>query len=469
MLVATGRAANIEDIGLETTQGRDRPRLRQGRRPHADAEPHLYAIGDVDRRPAARPHGRARGHHRGAHDRRRAGRPRDGLREQPRATYCRPEIASIGLTEQQCEERGTADQDRQGPVPGDRQGAHRRRVRGLRQGHRRRGDRRHARRPHHRPARDRPHRRGQRSAFDARGDAVGDRRARRTRTRRCPRSSARRRWPSTDGRSTSDADGVAHGARRRRTEVHGPMAVTAEQPRRRSVGLTDADLVEMYRLVALARAVDERMWILNRAGRIPFVISGQGHEGAQVGIASALEKGHDWMAPFYRSIATCLTFGMTRARHHDRASTRRASDPSSGGRQMPGHYGVARAQHRLGRSPVATQILHAVGHRAGGQDPQDRPGRDHLHGRGLVEPGRRPRGPQLRGHPQAAVRSSWSRTTATRSACRPRMEVAGRGRRDRAAGYGMPGVIVDGVGRAGLLRGGARGGRPGARAATARR
>ena len=53
----------------------------------------------------------------------------------------------------------------------------------------------------------------------------------------------------------------------------------------------------MYRLVALARAVDERMWILNRAGRIPFVISGQGHEGAQVGIAWALQQGHDWIAP----------------------------------------------------------------------------------------------------------------------------------------------------------------------------
>ena len=70
------------------------------------------------------------------------------------------------------------------------------------------------------------------------------------------------------------------------------------------LGLSDADLIEMYRYVALARAVDERMWILNRAGRIPFVISGQGHEGAQVGIAWAFEKGHDWIAPFYRSIAT---------------------------------------------------------------------------------------------------------------------------------------------------------------------
>ena len=94
----------------------------------------------------------------------------------------------------------------------------------------------------------------------------------------------------------------------------------------------------MYRFVALARAVDERMWILNRAGRIPFVISGQGHEGAQVGIAWALEKGNDWIAPFYRSIATCLTFGMS-PRDIMTAQYATAIDPSSGGRQMPGHYG----------------------------------------------------------------------------------------------------------------------------------
>ena len=77
-----------------------------------------------------------------------------------------------------------------------------------------------------------------------------------------------------------------------------------------SVGLTDDDLIGMYRVIATARAVDERMWVLNRAGRIPFVISGQGHEGAQVGMTWALDKGKDWIAPFYRSIATCLTFGM---------------------------------------------------------------------------------------------------------------------------------------------------------------
>lgn len=125
-------------------------------------------------------------------------------------------------------------------------------------------------------------------------------------------------------------------------------------------GLTDADLVAMYRTMALARALDERMWVLNRSGRAPFVISGQGHEGAQVGIAWPMRRDHDWVAPFYRSITTCLVAGMT-ARDVMLAQFARASDPSSGGRQMPGHYG--HRQHHIVSvsSPVATQILHAVG------------------------------------------------------------------------------------------------------------
>jgi len=127
-----------------------------------------------------------------------------------------------------------------------------------------------------------------------------------------------------------------------------------------SVGLADADLVAMYRTVALARAVDERMWILNRAGRIPFVISGQGHEGAQVGLAWPLRRHHDWIAPFYRSIATCLAFGMT-ARDLMLAQYAKASDAGSGGRQMPGHYGGPAYNIVSVSSPVATQILHAVG------------------------------------------------------------------------------------------------------------
>jgi len=127
-----------------------------------------------------------------------------------------------------------------------------------------------------------------------------------------------------------------------------------------SVGLTDDDLIGMYRVIATARAVDERMWILNRAGRIPFVISGQGHEGAQAAIAWPLEKRKDWIAPFYRSIATCLAFGM-QARDILTAQYAKAIDLSSGGRQMPGHYGNVANNLVSLSSPVATQMLHAVG------------------------------------------------------------------------------------------------------------
>jgi len=123
---------------------------------------------------------------------------------------------------------------------------------------------------------------------------------------------------------------------------------------------TPEQLLEMYRLVALARAIDERMWILNRAGKAAFVISGQGHEGAQVGLVSALRPEIDWLVPYYRSIAASLTFGMT-PRELMLAQFARAADPSSGGRQMPGHYGNAARRILSVSSPVATQLLHAVG------------------------------------------------------------------------------------------------------------
>ena len=144
------------------------------------------------------------------------------------------------------------------------------------------------------------------------------------------------------------------------TATHRAKSATRDARPGAELGLTDDDLLGMYRMVALARAVDERMWILNRAGRIPFVISGQGHEGAQVGVTWALRRGHDWIAPFYRSIAMCLTFGMS-ARDIMLAQYAKATDPSSGGRQMPGHYGDRRHNLLSVSSPVATQILHAVG------------------------------------------------------------------------------------------------------------
>lgn len=125
-------------------------------------------------------------------------------------------------------------------------------------------------------------------------------------------------------------------------------------------GLDEATMREMYRLMLLARALDERMWLLNRSGKAPFVISCQGHEAAQVGAAMALERGKDFTLPYYRGLATVLVMGMT-PREVMLGALGRAADPSSGGRQMPAHYSHRKLKIFTQSSPVGTQIPHATG------------------------------------------------------------------------------------------------------------
>lgn len=135
----------------------------------------------------------------------------------------------------------------------------------------------------------------------------------------------------------------------------------AKAPARHTLlGLTDDEVLDMYYYIALARALDERMWVLQRAGKTMFVISGPGHEGCQVGAMWPMDKQRDWFVPFYRSIAACLVKGMS-AREILLGLFAKAEDPSSGGRQMPGHYGHPRYKIFSTSSPVGTQYPHAVG------------------------------------------------------------------------------------------------------------
>ncbi len=130
--------------------------------------------------------------------------------------------------------------------------------------------------------------------------------------------------------------------------------------RHKTLGLADKDVLDMYYYIALARALDERMWVLQRAGKAMFVISGPGHEGCQVGAMWPMDKKRDWFVPFYRSVAACLVKGMT-PRDILLGLFARANDPSSGGRQMPGHYGHPKVKILSTSSPVGTQYPHAAG------------------------------------------------------------------------------------------------------------
>ncbi len=108
MLVATGRAANVEEIGLETTKVEVERGIIKVNGRMRTREPHVYAVGDIV--------GGLWLAHTAGHEGIVAAHAIAGDRDvheidytnQPRATYCRPEIASIGLTEQQCQERGIA-------------------------------------------------------------------------------------------------------------------------------------------------------------------------------------------------------------------------------------------------------------------------------------------------------------------------------------------------------------------------
>ncbi|WP_416149574.1 thiamine pyrophosphate-dependent dehydrogenase E1 component subunit alpha [Salipaludibacillus sp. HK11] len=130
--------------------------------------------------------------------------------------------------------------------------------------------------------------------------------------------------------------------------------------RHHKIGLKDDDVLNMYEVMLMARMIDERMWLLNRAGKIPFVVSCQGQEGAQVGAAMALNNEKDYVLPYYRDMGVVLQFGMT-AKDIMLSAFAKAEDPNSGGRQMPGHFGQKKNRIVTGSSPVTTQVPHAVG------------------------------------------------------------------------------------------------------------
>jgi 2-oxoisovalerate dehydrogenase E1 component len=124
--------------------------------------------------------------------------------------------------------------------------------------------------------------------------------------------------------------------------------------------LSGDDLVAMYRMMLLTRTVDQKVWNLQRIGKIPFVIPGQGQEAAQVGSAWALRRGWDVALPYYRDYGVVLTLGMTPEEVVLNAFAR-PDDPNSGGRQMPSHWGCRRLNIITGSSPIATQLPHAAG------------------------------------------------------------------------------------------------------------
>jgi len=127
-----------------------------------------------------------------------------------------------------------------------------------------------------------------------------------------------------------------------------------------SLGLTGDDLLAMHRTMLLARLIDEAALRQNRMGRAPFVVPVSGHEGCQIGTAWALRPGTDVWVPYYRDLGVVLRAGMTPVEVFLGLFSK-ADDPTSGGRQMPAHWGSRRLGIISHSSPIATQVPHAAG------------------------------------------------------------------------------------------------------------
>jgi len=128
----------------------------------------------------------------------------------------------------------------------------------------------------------------------------------------------------------------------------------------RLYGFQKKELLHVYENMVLSRMLDEKMAILLRQGKGFFHMACSGHEAAQTAAAFNLRSAKDWFYPYYRDSAFTVGLGMT-AKDHLLAFFAKSDDPSSGGRQMPHHYGKRDLNIVTQSSPTGTQYLQAVG------------------------------------------------------------------------------------------------------------
>ncbi len=125
-------------------------------------------------------------------------------------------------------------------------------------------------------------------------------------------------------------------------------------------GLSREQFILFYRTMLLSRRLDDRELQLKNQSLSYFQISGAGHEAVQVAAGLALRPGRDWVFPYYRDRALCLTLGLTACGMLLNAVGAK-DDPNSGGRQMPTHWSSPTLRIVSPSSACTTQCLHAVG------------------------------------------------------------------------------------------------------------
>ena len=229
--------------------------------------------------------------------------------------------------------------------------------------------------------------------------------------------------------------------------------MTTNAVARASTRLGEQALLDMFWIMLLSWRLDERAWALHRQGKIAFHMSGMGHEAAQVGAAFAINRGVDYVHPYYRDLALSLAIGIT-ATDFMLSLFAKTGEYSSKARQMPSHFGYKPLNIVSGSSPVATQVPQAAGlafairyrQRTGLADPADatqpRLALTSL-GEGSTSQGEWHEGMNWAGvHKLPFICLVQNNIYAISVPVAAQMAVENVA--DRAAGYGVEGVVVDG-------------------------
>ncbi len=148
------------------------------------------------------------------------------------------------------------------------------------------------------------------------------------------------------------------------TPVSSPTAEGPQVPEFR--GLPVAEILSDYRLALVSRYLDDREITLQKQSRCFFHISGAGHEALCLGFSRSLRAGYDWFFPYYRDRSLALALGVTPTELLLQA-VGAATDPASGGRQMPCHFASRRFNIVTQSSPTGSQCIPAIGCAEGGR------------------------------------------------------------------------------------------------------
>lgn len=120
------------------------------------------------------------------------------------------------------------------------------------------------------------------------------------------------------------------------------------------------DLKIALRLMLVSREIDQKAMNLLKQGKTFFHIAAAGHEAIQTAVGMNLNPQKDWLFPYYRDLCLVLTAGISPADFFLQCFAK-ADDPSSGGRQLPCHYGHPHIKLPSQSSNTGTQFLQAVG------------------------------------------------------------------------------------------------------------